>query len=185
MKKLMVSGALALALSTSALVAEESGGFVGVDLGLASLTKMTMIPVGQDVGLSINSLGNLRYGLVGGYKWFFTQNVGLRAYVAVNNGASYGGAGQFNSLFVNANVDFLNTFYNSEQVFSNLSNISGFDLGINLGLRTLFGKHHGVEFFTRFGALGASATGENGGVAIADLNTNQIYNAGIRYTYNF
>ncbi|HIV49182.1 MAG TPA: outer membrane protein [Candidatus Helicobacter avicola] len=214
MKKLMVSGALALALSTSALVAEESGGFVGVDLGLASLTKMTMIPVGQDVGLSINSLGNLRYGLVGGYKWFFTQSVGLRAYVAVNNGASYGGAGQFNSLFVNANVDFLNTFYNSEQVsagwfagvslgagihsggivsqytgtngmFSNLSNISGFDLGINLGLRTLFGKHHGVEFFTRFGALGASATGENGGVAIADLNTNQIYNAGIRYTYNF
>ena len=41
MKKLIVSGALALAFSTSAVVAEESGAFVGVDLGLANLSKMT------------------------------------------------------------------------------------------------------------------------------------------------
>ncbi|WP_394985398.1 outer membrane beta-barrel protein, partial [uncultured Helicobacter sp.] len=161
---------------------------------------------------------------VGGYKWFFTQSVGLRAYVSVNNGASYlqdesalPPGIQFNSLYVNANVDFLNTFYNSEQVSAgwfaglslgagihsggvvkatteltdNLSNISGFDLGINLGLRTLFGKHHGIEFFTRFGVVGASATAETSGVVAmmfpsgSKMSTNQIYNAGVRYTYNF
>lgn len=222
MKKLIVSGALALAFSTSAVVAEESGAFVGVDLGLANLSKMTNES-------SINgtqttyALGSLRYGLMGGYKWFFTENVGLRAYVALNNGTSYlqdastGNAqqtpngNQFNSMFVNANVDFLNTFYNSEQVSagwfaglslgvgihsggivkattanSNLSNISGFDMGINLGLRTLFGKKHGIEFFTRFGVIGASATAEINGIPIkTDMSTTQIYNTGVRYTYNF
>ena len=209
MKKLMVSGALALAFSGVAM-AEESGAFVGVDLGLASLTKME-----SDLQ-NTYALGNLRYGLVGGYKWFFTQSVGLRAYVSVNNGANYmqsvAAGNQFNSLFVNANVDFLNTFYNNEQVsagwfagvslgagihsggvvkqntaaFNNLSNISGFDLGINLGLRTLFGKHHGIEFFTRFGVVGASATGEmSAGATKVDMSTNQIYSTGVRYTFNF
>lgn len=213
MKKLMVSGAVALVLS-SGVMAEESGAFVGVDLGLASLSKMTQ--EGDGGSMSAYAQGSLRYGLMGGYKWFFTQNVGLRAYVALNNGTNYMQDPlygiQFNSLFVNVNVDFLNTFYTSEQVSAgwfaglslgagihtggivktftdatdNLSNVSGFDMGINLGLRTLFGKHHGLEFFTRFGVVGASATAEyNGGLFKVDMSTNQIYNAGIRYTYNF
>ena len=217
MKKLIVSGALALAFSTSAVVAEESGAFVGVDLGLANLSKMTSESNGGTQ--TTYALGSLRYGLMGGYKWFFTENVGLRAYVALNNGTSYlqdastqtPNGNQFNSMFVNANVDFLNTFYNSEQVSagwfaglslgvgihsggivkattanSNLSNISGFDMGINLGLRTLFGKKHGIEFFTRFGVIGASATAEINGTPIkTDMSTTQIYNTGVRYTYNF
>lgn len=223
MKKLIVSGALALAFSTSAVVAEESGAFVGVDLGLANLSKMTSESSINGSTQTTYALGSLRYGLMGGYKWFFTENVGLRAYVALNNGTSYlqdastGGnaqtpnGNQFNSMFVNANVDFLNTFYNSEQVSagwfaglslgvgihsggivkattanSNLSNISGFDMGINLGLRTLFGKKHGIEFFTRFGVIGASATAEMKGIPVkTDMSTTQIYNAGVRYTYNF
>lgn len=222
MKKLIVSGALALAFSTSAVVAEESGAFVGVDLGLANLSKMTSESSINSSTQTTYALGSLRYGLMGGYKWFFTENIGLRAYVALNNGTSYlqdastgngqtPNGNQFNSMFVNANVDFLNTFYNSEQVSagwfaglslgvgihsggivkattanSNLSNISGFDMGINLGLRTLFGKKHGIEFFTRFGVIGASATAEMKGVPIkTDMSTTQIYNAGVRYTYNF
>ena len=194
---------------------------MGVDLGLANLSKMTRELNGSTQ--TTYALGSLRYGLMGGYKWFFTENVGLRAYVALNNGTSYlqdastGGnaqtpnGNQFNSMFVNANVDFLNTFYNSEQVSagwfaglslgvgihsggivkattanSNLSNISGFDMGINLGLRTLFGKKHGIEFFTRFGVIGASATAEMNGVPVKiDMSTTQIYNTGVRYTYNF
>ncbi len=213
MKKFMTSGAVALVLS-SGVMAEESGAFVGLDLGLTSLNKMTYENSGGNSGTY--AFGNLRYGLVGGYKWFFSENIGLRAYVALNNGANYlqtadaRSGNQFNSLFVNANVDFLNTFYNSEQVSagwfaglslgagihssgavkivtqsSNLSNVSGFDLGINLGLRTLFGKHHGIEFFTRFGVIGASARAEYPNNSKTDMSTNQIYNAGIRYTYNF
>ena len=59
-------------------------------------------------------------------------------------------------------------------------------MGINLGLRTLFGKKHGIEFFTRFGVIGASATAEINGTPIkTDMSTTQIYNTGVRYTYNF
>ena len=209
MKKLMVSGALALALSGVAM-AEESGGFVGVDLGLASLTKME-----SDLQ-NTYALGNLRYGLVGGYKWFFTQSVGLRAYLAVNNGTNYmqdtTAGNQFNTLNVMANIDFLNTFYNSEQVsagwFAGVSlgyaihnggivkaqvdfldqagvnyNPSGFDMGINFGVRTIFAKHHGIEFFNRFGVIGASNS-YNLGIENKEKIL-QPYAFGVRYTFNF
>ena len=203
MKKLMVSGALALALSGVAM-AEESGGFVGVDLGVNGLSKMQSDSTG-----SAYAFNNLRYGLVGGYKWFFTQSVGLRAYLAVNNGTNYmqdtTAGNQFNTLNVMANIDFLNTFYNSEQVSAGwfagvslgyaihngglvkqytdmgLKDPSGFDLGINPGLRTLFGKHHGIELVNRIGAIGASATTEG----IGKMTTTQTYNVAVRYTYNF
>ena len=211
MKKLMVSGALALALSTSALVAEESGGFVGVDLGVNGLSKMQSDSTG-----SAYAFNNLRYGLVGGYKWFFTQSVGLRAYLAVNNGTNYmqdtTAGNQFNTLNVMANIDFLNTFYNSEQVsagwFAGVSlgyaihnggivkaqvdfldqagvnyNPSGFDMGINFGVRTIFAKHHGIEFFNRFGVIGASNS-YNLGIENKEKIL-QPYAFGVRYTFNF
>ncbi|WP_394952140.1 outer membrane beta-barrel protein [uncultured Helicobacter sp.] len=54
-------------------------------------------------------------------------------------------------------------------------------MGINLGLRTLFGKHHGIEFFTRLGVVGASATTEG----IGKMTTTQTYSVAVRYTYNF
>lgn len=63
MKKLIVSGALALAFSTSAVVAEESGAFVGVDLGLANLSKMTSESSINGSTQTTYALGSLRYGL--------------------------------------------------------------------------------------------------------------------------
>ncbi len=230
MKKLMVSGALALALSTS-LVAEESGAFVGVDLGISN-AAMT-----QEMGDLTNStftIGNFRYGLMGGYKYFFTESFGLRAYLQVNNGTNHGaqtmgtmeisaggstidipvqnGRPSFSTLNVMANVDALYNFYTSEQssagLFAGLSfgyaihyggvvkeqvdlldqmgisyNPSGFDMGINFGLRTIFAKNHGVEFFSRFGVVGASNSYNLG----ADVKENvlQPYAFGARYTYNF
>ena len=136
MKKLMVSGALALALSGVAM-AEESGG-----LGVNGLSKMQSDSTG-----SAYAFNNLRYGLVGGYKWFFTQSVGLRAYLAVNNGTNYmqdtTAGNQFNTLNVMANIDFLNTFYNSEQVSA------GWFAGVSLG----YAIHNGglVKQYTDMG----------------------------------
>lgn len=67
MKKLIVSGALALAFSTSAVVAEESGGFVGIDLGMSNAV-MTRDTGAFDFNDKSASIGNFRYGLMGGYK---------------------------------------------------------------------------------------------------------------------
>ena len=212
MKKLMVSGVLALALSGVAM-AEESGGFVGVDLGISNAAMITESG-GEKAG--VYSLGNFRYGLMGGYKWFFTESFGLRAYLQVNNGSHYvGDIGQgstFNTLNVMANVDALYNFYTSEAssagLFAGLSfgyaihnggivkaqvdfldqagvnyNPSGFDMGINFGVRTIFAKHHGIEFFNRFGVIGASNS-YNLGIENKEKIL-QPYAFGVRYTFNF
>ncbi|WP_394952049.1 outer membrane beta-barrel protein [uncultured Helicobacter sp.] len=215
MKKLMVSGALALALSGVAM-AEESGGFVGVDLGVSnSVMNMDAGALGDTIGLNAKaaSVGNFRYGLMGGYKWFFTESFGLRAYLQVNNGANQIPAGlnlheTINTLNVMANVDALYNFYASEAssagLFAGLSfgyaihyggivkdivdgglkDPSGFDMGINFGVRTIFAKHHGIEFLNRFGVIGASATTSESGMDVK-MSILQPYAFGVRYTYNF
>lgn len=216
MKKLIVSGALALAFSTSAVVAEESGAFVGVDLGMSNavMTRDAGANVGSNKAASI---GNFRYGLLGGYKWFFTENFGLRAYLQVNNGANQTPSGldahtTINTLNVMANVDALYNLYSTQEssigLFAGLSfgyaihsgkavddlkktglkDPSGFDMGINFGLRTIIAKHHGIEFFNRFGVIGASATSTLGAAPAAvdvKMTTLQPYAFGVRYTYNF
>ena len=209
MKKLMVSGALALTFSGVAM-AEESGAFVGVDLGLSN-GKMTRETMGSEQIQDVNF--GFRYGLMGGYKWFFTESFGLRAYLQVNNGSLKlkdmpATPNTYNTLNVMANVDALYNFYASEAssagLFAGLSfgyaihygkavdgltagglkNPSGFDMGINFGLRTIFAKNHGVEFFSRFGVIGASATGDQGGTE-TKMSILQPYAFGARYTYNF
>ena len=211
MKKLIVSGALALAFSTSAVVAEESGAFVGVDLGISNAV-MTR-DAGAGPSSKAASVGNFRYGLLGGYKWFFTESFGLRAYLQVNNGANQTPSGvdahtTINTLNVMANVDALYNLYitqeNSIGLFAGLSfgyaihygkvvddmtkgglkDPSGFDMGINFGLRTIIAKHHGIEFFNRFGVVGASATSTTLGGDVK-MTTLQPYAFGVRYTYNF
>lgn len=219
MKKLIVSGALALAFSTSAVVAEESGAFVGVDLGMSN-AKMT-----QEQPLftqTVNTKFGFRYGLMGGYKWFFTESFGLRAYLQVDNGSltlkdrdPNATSNNFNTLNVMANVDALWNFYNTQEdsvgLFAGLSfgyaihnggivdeykkvgikDPSGFDMGINFGVRSIWAKHHGVELFSRFGVIGASATTTfttTIPVPVSydvKMTTMQPYSLGVRYTYNF
>lgn len=212
MKKLIVSGALALAFSTSAVVAEESGAFVGVDLGMSN-AKMTQKDSTGFMDNTTTTKFSFRYGLMGGYKWFFTESFGLRAYLQVNNGSltlksvDPSGKDNFNTLNVMANVDALWNFYNTQEdsigLFAGLSfgyaihngglvtsykdqglkDPSGFDMGINFGVRSIWAKHHGVELFSRFGVIGASATTFNTGDL--KMTTLQPYSLGVRYTYNF
>ena len=73
--KLFVSSVVALALSSSALVAEESGVFVGVGVGYGGSTMKVTSP-GDGGGKQ--SLDGLSYEVIAGYKQFFTPNFGLR-----------------------------------------------------------------------------------------------------------
>lgn len=217
MKKLIVSGALALAFSTSAVVAEESGAFMGVDLGMsnAKMTQKSPFP-GFIANDTTNTKFSFRYGLMGGYKWFFTESFGLRAYLQVNNGSltlkdrdPSATSNNFNTLNLMANVDALWNFYNTQEdaigLFAGLSfgyaihnggivdeykknglkDPSGFDMGINFGVRSIWAKHHGVELFSRFGVIGASATSTFAPGVDVKMTTMQPYSLGVRYTYNF
>lgn len=86
-KSLVLSVAVISALAGNA-VAEESAGFIGVEVG-ASASK-------QEAKLTLSAVGNsqtyseklepygFNVGIVGGYKAFFTSWFGLRAYANLN-----------------------------------------------------------------------------------------------------
>ena len=65
---------------------------------------------------------------------------------------------------------------------------SGFDLGINFGLRTNIAQNHGIELYSRFGVLQQKKelkeTGDYGSNTMA-YKASQPYQVGLRYTFSF
>ena len=65
---------------------------------------------------------------------------------------------------------------------------SGFDLGINFGLRTNIAQNHGIELYSRFGVLRQKKelkeTDEYGSNTMA-YKASQPYQVGLRYTFSF
>lgn len=104
------------------------------------------------------------FGVLAGYKQFFTDKFGVR-YYGLFNYAKYNIGPAYN---INTNVDVLYNFANVDSIefgaFGGLSlgyisydyeiiDIKGFDLGINLGLKAQIAENHGIEFYSRFGLL--------------------------------
>lgn len=83
MKKLLL-GAMLAGLCVSVSVTEESGGFVGVQVGYAGTNmEMTASAAGASISEKISPSG-VMYGLVGGYKQFFMPELGVRYYINVD-----------------------------------------------------------------------------------------------------
>ena len=65
---------------------------------------------------------------------------------------------------------------------------SGFDLGINFGLRTNIAQNHGIELYSRFGVLQQKKelkeTDEYGSTT-ETYKASQPYQVGLRYTFSF
>ena len=78
MIKVVLSLALAGILGATCAVAKESGAFAGIQAGYGAVK----IKVEEDS----STLAGFRYGVVGGYKQFFSENFGLRYYGVVDNG---------------------------------------------------------------------------------------------------
>ena len=66
---------------------------------------------------------------------------------------------------------------------------SGFDLGINFGLRTNIAQNHGIELYSRFGVLRQKKelkdTYEDGSSYTQTYKAQQPYQVGLRYTFSF
>ena len=66
---------------------------------------------------------------------------------------------------------------------------SGFDLGINFGLRTNIAQNHGIELYSRFGVLQQKKelknTYEDGSSDTQTYKAQQPYQVGLRYTFSF
>ena len=144
MKKLFVSSAVALALSCGALVAEESGAFVGVGLGVSGtkikdnfiLQGTTPIPT-ADYTYNASGFG---YELLFGYKQFFTPEFGLRYYAnfaGANTSATIEGTDEtakLNVMNYGVNVDALYNFINDDSLSF------GAFLGLGLGMNSWSGN---------------------------------------------
>ncbi|CAM3299281.1 outer membrane protein [Helicobacter labetoulli] len=138
MKRLLVSSIAAMALTSSVVVAEESGVFVGLGLGFGGSSVKTEESNG---GASTKDTANgsgLNYGLVAGYKQFFTDSFGLRYYANIDYNSSKikvdTGKVALNAINYGVNVDALYNFVSSDGMDF------GAFLGLGLGANTWSGK---------------------------------------------
>ena len=126
-------------------------------------------PVLQDTFKGISA------GFLGGYKFFFTENFGLRFYALVDAGFFKADnkiiEKQMQAYNANFNVDMLYNLFSKDDtsfgVFSGLSAGwvqymngasslgSGISFGVNLGLRFNLNAHHSVELFSKINTLGS------------------------------
>ena len=197
MRKFTSTAAAAVLLSTSALFAEVSGGFVGIGIGGGgTASKME----GGDMSLK-QTYSGFNYGFVGGYKQFFNDYLGLRYYanVDLHHNMAKAENERLDIIIVNygANVDFLGNFISNETLdfggFAGLGigantltgqifdNTTGFDIALNVGLRTNIAKNHGVEVAVRVPFLPVTFQ-EGGGVK---YTFGQEYSVLARYVFSF
>ena len=206
MRKFTSTAAAAVLLSTSALFAEVSGGFIGIGIGSGG-TAQTMDSVKY-------TRNGFNYGFVGGYKQFFNDYLGLRYYVNIDlhhntskNSRMDEGIPEIIVVNYGANVDFLGNFISNEtldfggfvglgigantlagQTFDNLKtvikgmNTTGFDIALNVGLRTNIAKNHGVEVAVRVPFLPVKVGSDEAGVKYA---LGQEYSVLARYVFSF
>ena len=138
MKKLLVSSIAAMALTSSVVVAEESGAFVGLGLGFGGSSLKAEMSIG---GVSTKDTANgsgLNYGLIAGYKQFFTDSFGLRYYANIDYNSSKIKMDTekvaLNAINYGVNVDALYNFVSSDGMDF------GAFLGLGLGANTWSGK---------------------------------------------
>ena len=138
--KIALSFALVGILGATAAVAEESGGFIGVQMGYAS-AKLKMdfgefSAAASSYGYDTDyDYSGYRYGIMGGYKQFFNEKFGLRYYGVLDYGTyewDKSSSASFGTLNINANVDALFNFITNDTI----------DFGIFGGLSLGYTNHH-------------------------------------------
>ncbi len=200
MRKIGLSLVLVGILGATNAVAEESGAFVGVQAGYGSL-KVEVEGRGES---GETTASGARYGLVAGYKQFFTPEFGARYYALLDFGQyEKDGITELTYNF-NVNADALYNFLSNDALdfgaFAGLSlgyanyydsEISGFDLGINFGFRANIATNHGVELYSRFGVLQfkddvSYTDAEDATFSLkTPFELRQPYQVGLRYTFSF
>ena len=183
MRKIGLSLVLVGILGATSAVAEESGVFVGVQAGYGGANgEWTAVDAftgaGQDYSFKSNNMSSFRYGLLAGYKHFFTPAFGVRAYANFDLGTKYskdatetvnGNAAdvslKVNTYNINANVDALYNFITNDAL----------DFGIFGGL-SLGYTHHKADFEL---VAGGDSTKFDGKLSGFDLGINFGFRANI------
>lgn len=191
MKKFMSMLALIALLATSNANAENDGFFIGGSLLVSGIQKTKSKHKFSGSSFVDKNINLHLFSFVLGYTHNLGDKFGLRYYGVID-------ANGFFAMNYNANVDMLYTLTQSESVelrafagawlgyvnfeenYDDGEN-NGLDLGVNAGVRAVFGQKHGVDFYTRFGFLTQSKEYDN----MIKWEVSQPYLIGVRYTYTF
>lgn len=191
MKKFMSMLALMALLATSNANAENDGFFIGGSLLVSGIQKTKSKHEFSSSSFVDKNINLHLFSFVLGYTHNLGDKFGLRYYGVID-------ANGFFAMNYNANVDMLYTLTQSESVelrafagawlgyvnfeenYDDGEN-NGLDLGVNAGVRAVFGQKHGVDFYARFGFLTQSKEYDN----MIKWEVSQPYLIGVRYTYTF
>lgn len=191
MKKFMSMLALIALLATSNANAENDGFFIGGSLLVSGIQKTKNKHEFSSSSFVDKNINLHLFSFVLGYTHNLGDKFGLRYYGVID-------ANGFFAMNYNANVDMLYTLTQSESVelrafagawlgyvnfeenYDDGEN-NGLDLGVNAGVRAVFGQKHGVDFYARFGFLTQSKEYDNA----IKWEVSQPYLIGVRYTYTF
>lgn len=191
MKKFMSMLALTALLATSNANAENDGFFIGGSLLVSGIQKTKSKHEFSSSSFVDKNINLHLFSFVLGYTHNLGDKFGLRYYGVID-------ANGFFAMNYNANVDMLYTLTQSESVelrafagawlgyvnfeenYDDGEN-NGLDLGVNAGVRAVFGQKHGVDFYARFGFLTQSKEYDN----MIKWEVSQPYLIGVRYTYTF
>lgn len=203
MKTKLISSALALALASSLAVAEENGIFVGVGLGYNS-SHVKIEGAADSAGSSFSDkykYDGLNYEIIAGYKQFFTPKLGARYYVNFAYANTKGDMGENSDklkvMDYGVNADALYNFISNYSLdlgaflglgvgadtykLDNGLKKTGFNVALNVGLRSVIHKHHGIEIAARVPFM--NTTLED--VDSSKTTARQNYSIGARYIFNF
>ena len=195
MRKIMPALIMGLLIATSA-VAEESGWFVGGQLGYSSVTQRLTLETARNSSTYTDtdtSRSGARYGILAGRKSFFTENFGLRYYIGVNLGSYEGVSAKDFQINVDAVYNFVEVGGVPIGAFAGVgSGYKTYDypvaqrwgliVNVNLGVRATIAEHHGVELFYTHDMTAANM-GDKFISTYFEYSKPNIF--GIRYTYSF
>lgn len=195
--KRLIMAFLGLLVATCA-VDEQSAWFVGGTLGYGSVTHKYKDKLnGKVIANTSTTLNGTRFGVLGGYKQFFTEKFGLRYYAMLNLG-SYNGV---SAKDYHINVDALFNFITIDEIEIGVFGELGlgkktFDdplrekwgavVNVNLGVRANIHTNHGVElFYTHDMAAANVGDGVRIGYRSIDTEYSKPDVFGVRYIYSF
>lgn len=189
MKKLVLSGALAVALSGVAVQVAQARAFVGLDVGydravLPSGNNGFVNEIYRDFGKAGGADGFNVSANIGG-EWLFGGYVGLRTFLGLGYGHAYFTGVSLNIIDVNLNLDVLANAYNGGSFSVGLFAGVGAGLGtaardfsaeaivvglnapiyFRLGASMTLGEHNRIDITTILPMLSYSAVGFAGGFA--------------------
>lgn len=155
--------------------------FAGIELGYMRFDYAESGKIGANALLNPSSNGAFNAGIIAGYRYFFTDSVGIRGYANLNYiYDKANGFGELKMLNVGINADFLLNFYASqsidfgaivglgfggdifdgdglkrvrETIGEHSANLSSPNVSINLGIQIVAINKIGVEFVAKIPLL--------------------------------